>query len=124
MYLCSTPYTAGLEHGVHPLDPAIGIAWPQEAEPTLSEKDAAAPLLGEAQRAGLLPVRATSRLKHAGGPSGSAVALPAFILLPGSPLREAEQARPIDRTPGSPVASGVPLRDMVDIASVRRAHPW
>jgi dTDP-4-dehydrorhamnose 3,5-epimerase len=56
MYLCSTPYAAGLEHAVHPLDPAIGIAWPREADPILSEKDAAAPLLAEAQRAGLLPV--------------------------------------------------------------------
>ena len=27
-YLCSAPYAPGREHGVHPLDPAIGIAWP------------------------------------------------------------------------------------------------
>jgi dTDP-4-dehydrorhamnose 3,5-epimerase len=27
-YLCSTPYAPGREHGVHPLDPAIGISWP------------------------------------------------------------------------------------------------
>jgi dTDP-4-dehydrorhamnose 3,5-epimerase len=40
---------------VHPLDPAIGIAWPSETEPVLSDKDAAAPTLAEAQTAGLLP---------------------------------------------------------------------
>ncbi len=55
IYLCSTPYAPGREHGVHPLDPAIGIAWPEDAEPILSEKDAVAPSLEEAERAGLLP---------------------------------------------------------------------
>lgn len=56
MYLCSTAYAPGIEHGVHPLDPAIGIAWPQDVPPILSGKDAAAPSLEEAARAGLLPV--------------------------------------------------------------------
>jgi dTDP-4-dehydrorhamnose 3,5-epimerase len=56
MYLCSTSYAPGIEHGVHPLDPAIGIAWPQDVPPILSGKDAAAPTLEEAARAGLLPV--------------------------------------------------------------------
>jgi dTDP-4-dehydrorhamnose 3,5-epimerase len=55
MYLCSTPYAPGIEHGVHPLDPEIGIAWPQDVQAILSEKDAAAPALDEARRAGLLP---------------------------------------------------------------------
>jgi dTDP-4-dehydrorhamnose 3,5-epimerase len=55
LYLCSTPYVPGREHGVHPLDPAIGIAWPADIEAVLSEKDAAAPALEVAQRAGLLP---------------------------------------------------------------------
>ena len=55
LYLCSTPYAPAREHGVHPLDPAIGIAWPSETEPVLSDKDAAAPTLAEAQTAGLLP---------------------------------------------------------------------
>ena len=57
LYLCSTPYAPGREHGVHPLDPAIGIAWPadEHIEPVLSEKDAAAPTLDEALRAGQLP---------------------------------------------------------------------
>lgn len=57
LYLCSTPYAPGREHGVNPLDPAIGIAWPTEEgwKAVLSEKDAAAPSLEEALRAGQLP---------------------------------------------------------------------
>ena len=58
LYLCSTPYAPGREHGVHPLDPAIGIDWPlgdRAAGPLLSHKDAAAPTLEEALRAGQLP---------------------------------------------------------------------
>jgi dTDP-4-dehydrorhamnose 3,5-epimerase len=55
VYLCSTPYSPGREHGVHPLDPALGIAWPPGREPVLSDKDAAAPSLAEANAAGLLP---------------------------------------------------------------------
>jgi dTDP-4-dehydrorhamnose 3,5-epimerase len=55
LYLCSTPYAPDREHGVNPLDPAIGIAWPADIEPVLSDKDAAAPSLAQAQAAGLLP---------------------------------------------------------------------
>jgi dTDP-4-dehydrorhamnose 3,5-epimerase len=55
LYLCSTPYAPGREHGVDPRDPSIGIAWPLEMEPVLSEKDAAAPTLDEALSAGQLP---------------------------------------------------------------------
>jgi dTDP-4-dehydrorhamnose 3,5-epimerase len=55
LFLCSAPYAPDREHGVHPLDRAIGIAWPEDAEPILSAKDAAAPSLAEAERAGLLP---------------------------------------------------------------------
>jgi dTDP-4-dehydrorhamnose 3,5-epimerase len=58
LYLCSTPYAPGREHGVNPLDPALGIGWPLEeapGEPVLSAKDAAAPSLDEALRDGLLP---------------------------------------------------------------------
>jgi dTDP-4-dehydrorhamnose 3,5-epimerase len=54
-YLCSTPYTPEREHGVHPLDPAIGIDWPAGAPLVLSERDASAPTLREAADAGLLP---------------------------------------------------------------------
>jgi dTDP-4-dehydrorhamnose 3,5-epimerase len=55
LYLCSTPYAPASEHGVHPLDPDIGIAWPEGVQPVLSDKDAAAPTLAEARSAGLLP---------------------------------------------------------------------
>jgi dTDP-4-dehydrorhamnose 3,5-epimerase len=54
VYLCSTPYAPDREHGVHPLDPAVGIAWPG-GEAVLSDKDAAALSLAEARAAGLLP---------------------------------------------------------------------
>jgi dTDP-4-dehydrorhamnose 3,5-epimerase len=54
-YLCSTPYNPGAEHGVSPLDPGLGLPWPSELEPVLSEKDAAAPTLAEAACAGALP---------------------------------------------------------------------
>lgn len=58
LYLCSTPYAGGHEHGVNPLDPAIGIGWQFESAdgaPVLSDKDAAAPSMDEALRAGQLP---------------------------------------------------------------------
>ncbi|MEO7979428.1 MAG: dTDP-4-dehydrorhamnose 3,5-epimerase [Sporichthyaceae bacterium] len=54
-YLCSEGYDPGREHGINPLDPAIGIEWPAGVEPLLSAKDAAAPTLAEAEAAGLLP---------------------------------------------------------------------
>ncbi|GAB2813785.1 dTDP-4-dehydrorhamnose 3,5-epimerase [Actinocorallia aurea] len=54
VYLCSAPYDPVNEHGVHPLDPALGIDWP-EAAPLLSPRDAAAPTLAEARERGLLP---------------------------------------------------------------------
>ena len=60
-YLCTAPYTPAREHGVHPLDPAIGIEWPtvgrdgRDLEPLLSAKDAEAPSLEDAKAQGLLP---------------------------------------------------------------------
>jgi dTDP-4-dehydrorhamnose 3,5-epimerase len=60
-YLCTAPYTPAREHGVHPLDPAIGIEWPTTArsgkplEPLLSAKDTEAPSLADAEQQGLLP---------------------------------------------------------------------
>ncbi|MBO3086706.1 dTDP-4-dehydrorhamnose 3,5-epimerase family protein [Cellulomonas dongxiuzhuiae] len=60
-YLCSAPYAPGREHGIHPLDPEIGIAWPTEGRDgrplthLLSLKDAEAPTLTEARAQGLLP---------------------------------------------------------------------
>ncbi|HEV7759671.1 MAG TPA: dTDP-4-dehydrorhamnose 3,5-epimerase [Acidimicrobiales bacterium] len=55
MYLCSTPYRPEHEHGIDPLDPAVGIAWPRDVPPLLSGRDARAPSLAEAADAGLLP---------------------------------------------------------------------
>ena len=55
LYLCSTPYAPGREHGVHPLDPGLGIAWPADLEPVLSDKDAALPSLEQARVTGILP---------------------------------------------------------------------
>lgn len=61
-YLCSTTYNPTGEHGVHPLDPDLGLTWPTAhpvtgapLEPLLSEKDAAAPSLAAALETGLLP---------------------------------------------------------------------
>jgi dTDP-4-dehydrorhamnose 3,5-epimerase len=54
-YLCSTPYAPAREHGVHPLDPVIGIQLPAEVEPLISPRDAAAPTLEQARLEGLLP---------------------------------------------------------------------
>jgi len=61
LYLCSIGYSPGREHGLHPLDPEIGIVWPATARdgtpitPELSAKDLAAPTLSEAAVQGLLP---------------------------------------------------------------------
>ncbi len=54
-YLCSAPYAPGREHGISPLDPALDLPWPDDVEPLLSEKDAAAPTLEQARESGLLP---------------------------------------------------------------------
>ncbi|EIF00299.1 dTDP-4-dehydrorhamnose 3,5-epimerase family protein [Saccharomonospora glauca] len=54
-YLCSTGYEPEIEHGITPLDPELGLPWPSDVEPILSEKDAAAPTLAQAREAGLLP---------------------------------------------------------------------
>ncbi|MFC4497965.1 MULTISPECIES: dTDP-4-dehydrorhamnose 3,5-epimerase family protein [Streptomyces] len=61
VYLCSTPYTPDREHGIHPLDPDIGIRWPEDVTPVLSARDAAAPSLAEAERLGRLPSYAACR---------------------------------------------------------------
>ena len=60
-YLCSMPYNPSREHEIQPLDPVIGIEWPDRGRdgsaisPRLSDKDAAGPTLEEARAAGLLP---------------------------------------------------------------------
>ncbi|MGO4601108.1 dTDP-4-dehydrorhamnose 3,5-epimerase family protein [Terrabacter sp. 2YAF2] len=54
-YLCSAAYNPGAEHGIHPLDPTVGLRLPDGIEPLLSPKDAAAPTLAAAEESGLLP---------------------------------------------------------------------
>ena len=54
-YLCSAPYAPGREHGIHPLDPALGLPFPEGTAALLSPKDAAAPTLAQAAELGLLP---------------------------------------------------------------------
>jgi dTDP-4-dehydrorhamnose 3,5-epimerase len=55
-YLVSDTYNAAAEHGINPLDPEIGLVFPDEAgELLLSPKDVDAPTLAEAGEAGLLP---------------------------------------------------------------------
>ena len=54
-YMCSEPYAPVREHGVHPLDSELGIAWPANVDLQLSPKDAAAPSFSEAIESGLLP---------------------------------------------------------------------
>jgi dTDP-4-dehydrorhamnose 3,5-epimerase len=55
LYLCSDGYRPTREHGVHPLDAAIGIAWPRDIDFLMAPKDAAAPTLMQAEAQGLLP---------------------------------------------------------------------
>ncbi|MFB6850736.1 dTDP-4-dehydrorhamnose 3,5-epimerase [Streptomyces sp. NPDC056373] len=72
VYLCSEGYAPGREHGIHPLDPALGIEWPEGITPLLSPKDEQAPTLAEAERRGLLPSYEACRAYYAqlrGGPS-------------------------------------------------------
>jgi dTDP-4-dehydrorhamnose 3,5-epimerase len=62
MYLVTAPYTPSREHGIHPLDPQVGLTLPGGMEsPLLSPKDQAAPSLAEARELGLLPTYAACR---------------------------------------------------------------
>ena len=54
-YLCSEVYHPTGEHGINPLDPALGIEWPSGLELLLSPKDEQAPTLAQARADGLLP---------------------------------------------------------------------
>ena len=58
-YLCSTPYSPGREHGISPLDPALGLPWPADVPAVLSDKDADAPTLAQAGERRLLPDMST-----------------------------------------------------------------
>ncbi|MFB9574816.1 dTDP-4-dehydrorhamnose 3,5-epimerase [Streptomyces yanii] len=65
LYLCSEGYAPGREHGIDPLDPELSIEWPGGITPLLSEKDAAAPSLAEAEKQGLLPSYEACRAYYA-----------------------------------------------------------
>jgi len=54
-YLVSTGYDPGREFTVSPLDPELGLPWPDDVELELSDRDRAAPTLAEARDRGLLP---------------------------------------------------------------------
>ena len=58
MYLCTATYNPTGEHGIHPLDPTVGLDLPADLAVTLSAKDEGAPSLAEAERTGLLPTYA------------------------------------------------------------------
>lgn len=60
MYLCTAAYAPHREHGVNPLDPAVGLVLPEGVTPLLSPKDRDAPGLADAEAAGLLPSHATT----------------------------------------------------------------
>ena len=92
MYLCSTAYEPGREHGIHPLDPEIGIAWPDDVEPILSDKDARRPVAGAGARR-----RATPRLRRLPGLCRAAARLV-------SPAAAAVQYRPGPAQGPPPVA--------------------
>jgi dTDP-4-dehydrorhamnose 3,5-epimerase len=66
VYLCSEQYNPGREHGLHPLDPDVGISWPDAGTVLLSPKDAEAPTLRIAEQDGLLPAYEACRALYAG----------------------------------------------------------
>jgi dTDP-4-dehydrorhamnose 3,5-epimerase len=55
VYLVSEPFNPTGEFGIHPFDPELAIAWPDDIEVSLSAKDEQAPTLAEARAQGLLP---------------------------------------------------------------------
>ena len=58
MYLCTSIYNPSAEHGIHPLDPEVGLVLPAGIDPLLSPKDDAAPSLAVAVLSGRLPTDA------------------------------------------------------------------
>lgn len=54
-YLCSQEYVPGTMIDIQALDPDLGIPWPLDGPPIMSDKDAAAPTLARAVELGVLP---------------------------------------------------------------------
>jgi dTDP-4-dehydrorhamnose 3,5-epimerase len=69
-YLCSTGYNPSREFGVHPLDPALELPWPNDLTPVLSDKDGVAPTLDQARIQGLLPTYAECQAFYSAQKSG------------------------------------------------------
>jgi dTDP-4-dehydrorhamnose 3,5-epimerase len=74
LYLCSTGYRPAAEHGVHPLDPDLGLPWPADVVPRLSPRDTAAPSLEQALAAGALPRMADCERWYTRPPDGAGAA--------------------------------------------------
>jgi dTDP-4-dehydrorhamnose 3,5-epimerase len=61
-YLVTSPFNAEREHGIDPLDPEVGLRFPEAAGALLlSPKDREAPSLSEAASTGLLPTWQAAR---------------------------------------------------------------
>lgn len=63
-YLVSGVYDPSSEHGINPLDPEIGLQFPESVELILSEKDQAAPSLRAAETLGILPTWEQAQAKY------------------------------------------------------------
>lgn len=55
-YLVTDVYRPEREHGVNPLDPEIGLEFPEGIDALLSDKDLESPTLADARAAGKLPI--------------------------------------------------------------------
>jgi dTDP-4-dehydrorhamnose 3,5-epimerase len=62
-YLVSDVFRPDKEHGVHPLDPELGIDWPT-GTPQLSARDEAAPSFAELRDGGRLPDFGTCQARY------------------------------------------------------------
>lgn len=63
-YLVSGTYNPSKEHGINPLDSAIGLQLPQNLPLLLSDKDLKAPSLSEAAEMGFLPTMDIAKLRY------------------------------------------------------------
>ncbi|MHA7651728.1 dTDP-4-dehydrorhamnose 3,5-epimerase [Mycobacterium sp. ML4] len=63
VYLCSAEYNPQREHTIRATDPAIAVDWPlvDGKQPSLSDRDAAAPSFADVQASGLLPTWEAAR---------------------------------------------------------------
>ncbi len=71
-YLLSSGYAPEREFGVDPLDPALGLPWPDGLEFEFSAKDRVAPTLAQARERSLLPTMEQCAARYAELRSASA----------------------------------------------------